>query len=243
MIDIDQGLSRVACPAVAGWMTAESRQTGQAWHTGRGVQPASCRGLPRAGGRDLRFAGAEGTIAPAMTGHAAMRSGAAAVLVLLTVSASAARAQNSLSDASTTPGAINPAVTQKTIGETICVRGWTHMVRPPLGYSEELKRQQIAALGYHDRRLSHYEEDHLIPLELGGAPSDPRNPWPEPRTPPDGWGADRKDELEFVLNQLVCSRRMPLREAQRAIATNWIAAYLRYVGRGRSPDVPHPGTR
>src|SRR5882724_10499869 len=44
-----------------------------------------------------------------------------------------------------------------------------------------------------------------IPLGLGGAPADPRNFWPEPRTSPEGWGADRKDELEFALNQLVCS--------------------------------------
>jgi hypothetical protein len=178
-----------------------------------------------------------------MVGHAAMQLGAATILVLVTVSASGARAQSSLPEASRTPGAINPVVTQKTIGETICVRGLTHMVRPPVGYTEELKRQQIAAFGYHDRRLSHYEEDHLIPLGLGGAPSDPRNLWPEPRTPPDGWGADRKDELELALNQLVCSGRLALPEAQRAIATNWIATYLRYVGPRRSPDVPHPGTR
>ena len=70
----------------------------------------------------------------------------------------------------------------------------------------------------------------VIPLELGGAPADPRNLWPEPRTSPDGWGADRKDELEFALNQLVCAGRLPLREAQRAMATDWIAAYRRYVG-------------
>jgi hypothetical protein len=57
-----------------------------------------------------------------------------------------------------------------------------------------------------------------------GAPADPRNLWPEPRISPDGWGAGRKDEVEFALNQLVCSGRLPLREAQRAIATNWIAA-------------------
>ena len=191
------------------------------------------------GAKDIRFAGTEGTIAPTITGHAAMCAGAAAILVLLTVSASGARAQSSLPDASATPGAIYAAVTQK----TICIRGWTHIVRPPLGYTEELKRKQIAVFGYHDRRLSHYEEDHLIPLGLGGAPFDPRNLWPEPRTPPDGWGADRKGELEFVLNRLVCSGRLSLQEAQRAIATNWIAAYLRYVGSGRSPDVPHPGTR
>jgi hypothetical protein len=102
-------------------------------------------------------------------------------------------------------------------------------VRPPVQYTEELKRQQIRTFGYHDRRLSHYEEDHLIPLGLGGALSDPRNLWPEPRISPDGWGADRKDEVEFALNQLVCSGRLPLREAQRAIATDWIAAMLDYL--------------
>jgi hypothetical protein len=100
-------------------------------------------------------------------------------------------------------------------------------------YTEELKRQQIHTFGYDHRRLSHYEEDHLIPLGLGGAPADPRNLWPEPRIAPDGWGAGRKDEVEFALNQLVCSGRLPLREAQRAIATNWIAAYRRYVGSRR----------
>jgi len=151
-------------------------------------------------------------------------------LVLATLLASGARAQSSVPDASTTPGAINLAVTPKTVGETICARGWTRLVRPPVQYTEELNRQQIRTFGYHDRRLSQYEEDHLIPLELGAAPADPRNLWPEPRTSPDGWGADRKDELEFALNQLVCAVRLPLREAQRAIATDWIAAYRRYVG-------------
>jgi hypothetical protein len=36
------------------------------------------------------------------------------------------------------------------------------MVRPPVQYTEELKRQQIHTFGYDDRRLSHYEEDHLL---------------------------------------------------------------------------------
>jgi hypothetical protein len=48
---------------------------------------------------------------------------------------------------------MNPAVTQKTIGETICVPGWARRAAP-VGYTEEVKHQQIAALGYHDRRLS-----------------------------------------------------------------------------------------
>ena len=136
----------------------------------------------------------------------------------------------SLPDPARTPGAINAAVTQDDIDATICVRGWTRTVRPLERYTYELKRRQIRAWGYADRRLGDYEEDHLVPLELGGSPDDPRNLWPEPRAAADGWGADRKDELEGALNDLVCSGRLPLSEAQRAIAADWIAAYRRYVG-------------
>jgi len=103
-------------------------------------------------------------------------------------------------------------------------------VRPPAEYTEELKRRQIREYVYADRRLRLYAEDHLVPLELGGAPDDPRNLWPEPREDTDGWTGDRKDELEAVLNHFVCSGRVPLAAAQRAIARDWIAAYRRFVG-------------
>jgi len=126
--------------------------------------------------------------------------------------------------------AINPAVTQQTIADTICVRGWTRQVRPPESFTEPLKQQQIEAYGYRDRRLGHYEEDHLIPLELGGAPSDPRNLWPEPHYVPDDWGSYAKDRLEFKLNQLVCDGTLPLDAARAAIAGDWTAAYRRYLG-------------
>ena len=74
-----------------------------------------------------------------------------------------------------------------------------------------------------------------MPLGAGGAPSDPRNLWPEPWEPADGWGADRKDALEYQLNRLVCMGQLSLAEAQQAIATEWIAAYRRYVSDGREP--------
>jgi hypothetical protein len=74
-----------------------------------------------------------------------------------------------------------PEVTETTIHETICVRGWTRTIRPSQDYTKALKRDQIRAFGYVDRRLGAYEEDHLIPLDLGGAPYDPRNLWPELR--------------------------------------------------------------
>ncbi len=74
-----------------------------------------------------------------------------------------------------------------------------------------------------------YEEDHLIPLSLGGAPADRRNLWPEPRRPDDGWTAERKDQLEDVLHRLLCDGGVGLRTAQWAIAKDWTAAYARYV--------------
>ncbi len=67
--------------------------------------------------------------------------GIAAVLALLATPA--ALAQSALPDPAKTPGALNPEVTQATIGTTICVRGWTQTVRPPQAYTLALKRQQI----------------------------------------------------------------------------------------------------
>lgn len=64
-----------------------------------------------------------------------------------------ASAQSALPDPARTPGAVNPAVTQANINDTICVPGWTATVRPPESYTERLKRRQIAEYGYADRRL------------------------------------------------------------------------------------------
>jgi hypothetical protein len=74
----------------------------------------------------------------------------------------------------------------------------------------------------------HYEEDHLIPLELGGSPSNEQNLWPEPYSTITG--AHTKDKLENKLKKLVCDGTLKLHTAQHAIATNWYAAYLRYIG-------------
>jgi hypothetical protein len=152
-----------------------------------------------------------------------------ALAVALAVLSHRAWAQGSLPDPARTPGMIDPRVTQENIGETICVPGWTRTVRPPAGFTYQLKRDQMRSWGYVDRRSSEYEEDHLVPLDLGGAASDPRNLWPQPRQDDAGWTADRKDEVEVVLGRLVCAGRVTLSEAQVAIASDWIAAYTRYV--------------
>ena len=78
-----------------------------------------------------------------------------------------------------------------------------------------------------DIEVDAHEVDHLISLELGGSNSI-RNLWPEPYA--GRWGARTKDVLENTLHDLVCSGRLTLRYAQHIEATNWVAAYRRYVG-------------
>ena len=107
-----------------------------------------------------------------------------------------------------TPGVLNAAVTQATIRSTICVRGWTRSVRPPTDYTNALKRKQLREYGLRGPP-SAYQEDHLISLELGGHPTDPRNLWPEPYP-----RAARVDGIENDLNAQVCSGALTLAEAQ-----------------------------
>jgi hypothetical protein len=116
-----------------------------------------------------------------------------------------------------TPGALNPAVTQATIDHTICQSGWTDTVRPPESVTETEKAASLAAYG-DTGSMSAYEYDHFVPLELGGAVNDRRNLWPERGASP-----NPKDAVEDDLNQKVCDAQMTLAQAQRAIATNWIA--------------------
>ncbi len=108
-----------------------------------------------------------------------------------------------------TPGVLNPAVTQATIRTTICRRGWTRTVRPPVSYTNALKARQLRQGGLRGPP-SAFQEDHLISLELGGNPTDPRNLWPEPYP-----RAAAVDRIENELNARVCSGSLTLAEAQR----------------------------
>jgi hypothetical protein len=68
--------------------------------------------------------------------------------MLTLVAATPAVGQGALPDSTRTPGALNPDVTQATIGSTICVRGWTRTIRPPRQYTSAMKRQQLREFGY-----------------------------------------------------------------------------------------------
>lgn len=125
-----------------------------------------------------------------------------------------------LPDPSCTPGAIDPAVTQANIGETICRTGYTRTVRPPESDTERFKFDE-AYPAYGVPHRTRTELDHLVPLELGGS-NDAANLWPErPPTP------NPKDDVEGALNDAVCSGKVSLADAQRAIASDWKTAEAR----------------
>jgi hypothetical protein len=101
-----------------------------------------------------------------------------------------------------TPGARYSKVTQATISSMVCKSGWTKTIRPPESYTNALKRAQLAEWHYADQNPSHYEEDHLISLELGGAPRSHKNLWPEP------WSeAHKSDPRENAWHKKVCNGR------------------------------------
>lgn len=131
-----------------------------------------------------------------------------------------------LPDAQLTPGALNPDVTQATIGKTICVPGWTAEARPPASKTDKIKRAMLATMS--DKSPAHYELDHLISLQLGGHPIDTRNLWPERYA--GTCGARVKDRIENTLKRRVCSGKLTLEAAQTAIRTDWVAAYRQYIG-------------
>ena len=126
-----------------------------------------------------------------------------------------------------TPGATNPDITPDNVQENICNPSWsTKSIRPPVNYTNRLKTEQIQEYAEADTNPKDYEEDHLIPLEIGGNPTDPRNLWPEPYeiSIPDG-GARFKDKVENYLHKQVCAGSITLDQAQNEIASDWYRVY------------------
>ena len=132
-----------------------------------------------------------------------------------------------------TPGALNPAVTQATIHQTICRSGYTNRIRPSTSVTGPEKRASIRAYGFHSGAGS-YEYDHLISLELGGAANDARNLWPEPGASP-----NLKDKVENYLHARVCDGRISLACAQRIVALDWVTLYNQNIKPQPQPQ-PQP---
>jgi hypothetical protein len=139
-----------------------------------------------------------------------------------------------LSDLHCTPGALNRAVTQSTIGRTICRPGWTTTQRPSTRVTEPEKLASMRGYGTH-QSAHQYEYDHLISLELGGATNDARNLWPEPGASP-----NLKDKVENYLHNKVCDHAMSLARAQRIVALDWVHYYKTVVNPPKPKPKPKP---
>jgi len=120
-----------------------------------------------------------------------------------------------------TPGAVVTVEAKK-----VCRSGYARDARPKGKQWRRLREAACARYGVRRGERSRtdssgrlhnlYTIDHLIPLELGGSPSDLRNLWPQPVE-----AAKRKDRVENTLHELVCSGQLSLEAAQRAIARDW----------------------
>ena len=121
-----------------------------------------------------------------------------------------------LPEPSLTPGAVAGLTTAE-----LC-----NGVRPSRVVTEAVRQQVLRAYGMEAVPAASYELDALVTPELGGS-TNQANLWPQRYHSP-VWNARVKDELERLLPEMVCDKQIPLAQAQREIASDWIAAYKRY---------------
>jgi hypothetical protein len=121
-----------------------------------------------------------------------------------------------------------PGLIAQRSAEKVCTAGYSASVRH---YDPAASARLFSAYGVEGSHEA-YEDDHLVPIKLGGDPTDPRNQWPQPRYTA-RWNAALKDRLEWRLITWVCDGSREgadarLEQAQSDIMSDWIAAYAKY---------------
>lgn len=96
--------------------------------------------------------------------------------------------------------------------------------RPSRLVSAEARDQVLVEYGMQGASGDTYELDALVTPELGGTTAR-ANLWPQRYDTV--WNARVKDQLESLLADRVCTGTMPLRDAQDALARDWVDAYKR----------------
>ncbi|MCU1330994.1 MAG: hypothetical protein JWN34_6364 [Bryobacterales bacterium] len=142
----------------------------------------------------------------------------AGTVVLLEIRA---RAEGPRPNAAMTPGETRPI----SLAE-VCSHPTAEVVVQDI--SLETRQRVLEKYGVRSGVPGDFEVDYLITPDLGGAET-VRNLWPQPYSA--RWNAKVKDRLEQRLHDLVCAGKVDLETAQRDIATDWIGAYKKYVGR------------
>ena len=130
-----------------------------------------------------------------------------------------------------TPGSVDPGATTA----QLCTPTYLGTV----ALSSDADRQETF-LRYglpYPTAQDRFRLDHAVPVEIGGD-SSAANLWPMPVSAD---VADRKNALAVRLHDLVCAGTVPLGTAQQDVATDWYAAWRRYVVEmSPSPGTPTP---
>ncbi len=135
-------------------------------------------------------------------------------------------------DSRLTPGAALLASRQD-----VCAQSSTNNKIVPVA----LQKKVFEEYGIARAQPQAYEVDYLVTPALGGA-DDIHNLWPHSYSAT-VWNAQVKDALEDRLREMVCGGSLDLTEAQREIATNWIAAYKKYFHTDQPLANPTTGSR
>lgn len=124
---------------------------------------------------------------------------------------------------------LNANVRPETLAGTVCVRGYTGIIRPPQEYTGRIKMELLAARGLGPETAASFQLDHIVPLCLGGHPSDPANLQLQPFDE-----AKRKDKVEWTLCCLVCAGKLDLDTARRLIA-DWSGPEMQVLAKDGCP--------
>jgi hypothetical protein len=136
-----------------------------------------------------------------------------------------------------TPGKTANRPTQKEELAFLCHRydskayhGPAMRLKPKVCEEYGIKDCTTRVQGPKGKPVPHYELDDLISGELGGANVE-ENFWPQSYVT-DIWNAHTKDRLENYLHKQVCApgSKLKLDQVQKELATDWIAAYWKYLG-------------
>jgi hypothetical protein len=116
-----------------------------------------------------------------------------------------------------TPGAVTTTNTTEVCNRTPAENSES----VPVGLEDEV----FSEYRIGPSQQSRYLLDLLVPISLGGAMT-LSNIWPATI---EGTGFVQKAQLNHILKDDVCHRFLTLRQAQRALETNWYVAWLKYV--------------
>lgn len=153
----------------------------------------------------------------------------AVIIVLFLAAVGRGQEQAAMPNLKVTPGWA--ATTNKAL---VCKANY--LVTHPRRVSLATKQKVLKEYGVLSCPSQVCEIDHLIPREIGGA-DDIRNLWPQMaagnykiklghrETSTYRIGFREKDEVENWLRKQVCSGKMSITQAQKAIVVNWLKPY------------------